>query len=152
MWRKLLGSATYGIVFLGFLSIASATKRIVCHEGCQYDQIQYAINAASDNDTVLVLDDDQPYNEDITLLGKQILLVSGYVSGNDTIIGEEPDSVIIQGTGNTSVVVCTTSETSSTVIKGFTIKDGSAAFGGGIRCSSASPTIVNCIVKGNSAG
>ncbi len=37
------------------------------------------------------------------------------------------------------------------VIVGFTIINGAADFGGGIKCMYASPTIMTCITKGNSA-
>lgn len=44
-----------------------------------------------------------------------------------------------------------TGETNSSILAGFTIEDGYNDYGGGIQCDGSSPTIRNCVIKGNKA-
>ncbi|MFC1888793.1 MopE-related protein, partial [Thermodesulfobacteriota bacterium] len=81
--------------------------------------------------------------ENINFLGKAIAVRS---EGG-------PDATIIDGSRNGSVVMFVNEETTSTVIDGFTVRNGGGTYvaGGGIRCSSSDPTISNCIITGNTA-
>jgi len=103
-----------------------------------YPTIQSAINTAIDGDVVLVAAGIYP--ERITFLGKAISVQSE---------AGAPSTVIDGGlTGN--VVTFNTNEGPSSVLSGFTIRNGqSSLFGGGISIFQASPTIRDNIVEDN---
>ena len=127
--------------------------------------IQEGINAAFAGDTIFVAAG--TYVEKINFNGKNIAM-----------IGAGQDSTIIDGNQDSTVVVFSNGEDSSSVISGFTIKNGQgrngggihcgnnssprienlvitnnvADFGGGIQCFNSSPTIRNVIITGNTAG
>ena len=125
-----------------FSSLANATVRTVCASGCDYTTIQGGIDASSTGDIVMVREG--TYNEVIDFKGKAI-----EVTGTAC-----PEKTIIDGTGKSdSVVTFTTSEGSSSIIKGFTIQNGlvTSGSGGGIVCSQTSPTIDDCIITSNAA-
>ena len=88
------------------------------------------------------------YTENIDFGGKAITVISVNGAGNTTI----------DGGGSGSVVTFNNSETTSSVLDGFTITNGAGKdvgnklYGGGIYCDSASPTIQNCIIDSNIAG
>ena len=42
-----------------------------------------------------------------------------------------------------------TGETTDSVVEGFTIQNGNVDYGGGVYCSSSSPTITNCAIRNN---
>jgi parallel beta-helix repeat protein len=102
--------------------------------------IQECIDAAAEGDTCQV--NAGTYAERIDYKGKEITVVS--TSG--------PAVTVIDGMASGSVVTFRTGETQNAVLDGFTIQNGSASRGGGIRCESdASPTIINCVISGNEA-
>jgi len=108
--------------------------------------IQAAIDAARDGDTVLVAPG--TYMEMINFRGKVITVVS---SGG-------ADNTIIDGNNTGTVVTFTSGEMRSTVLDGFTIRNGNAVggvasngYGGGIYISYASPTIINNRISANTA-
>lgn len=108
--------------------------------------IQAAINAANDGDTVLV--SDGTYRENISFNGKAITLTS--VNG--------PATTIIDGGATNTVVTFNSSEGTSSVLSGFTIRNGYSNFnvpnfgdGGGIFISGGSPTITNNVITNNQA-
>ncbi|MYF99285.1 hypothetical protein F4212_09155 [Candidatus Poribacteria bacterium] len=108
--------------------------------------IQSGIDAAKEGDTVLV--DDGIYtgegNVNINFKGKQITLKSQN-GAKKTIIDceKKPETrgFIFQNTGSTKMV-----------LDGFTIKNGTHEFGGGVYCNFASPQIKNCIITENNPG
>jgi len=112
-----------------------------------YNTIQEGIDASFDGDTVLV----QPgtYIENIDFLGKAIVVVSEH----------GPNSTVIDGNQEGSVVMFASGETVNSVIEGFTITNGSGTFfdpyweygGGGLYCSGSAPTIQHNIITGNTA-
>jgi len=121
-------------------SVAFAgTARTVCVSGCGYSTIQAAINASSDGDIVVV----RPgtYTENIDFGGLDIEVTSQSC----------PEETIIDGDASGSVVIFEDSETSAAILNGFTITNGSAAYGGGVHIDGASPTIKNCIITSNVA-
>ena len=63
----------------------------------------------------------------------------------------EANQTILDGDEAGSVVTAPEGATETTLIDGFIITSGKASDGGGIRCSSSSPTISNCTITGNSA-
>jgi len=102
--------------------------------------IQAAINLAVTGDTILVAPG--TYQENINFMGKAITVTS---SGGAKV-------TTIDGGLAASVVTFSTGETSASVLSGFTITNGKASFGGGgIEISSASPTILKNVIKGNQA-
>lgn len=99
--------------------------------------IQAAIDAAADGDRIIVASG--TYVEDIAFAGKAI-----------EVVGEGADTVL-RGTGMGSVVTFAAGEGPASVLDGFTITGGSAPVGGGIRVSSASPTIRRNVIRENGA-
>jgi len=109
--------------------------------GPQYPTIQSAIDAAvSGVDDVRVAPG--TYFEDIDFLGKDIDVHSTDVN--------RPESTIIDGTGNGSVVTFHGCGLGAQ-LRGFTIQGGRAEYGGGIACFDSSPIISDCIIRDNQA-
>src|SRR3989338_3865864 len=127
----------------GFHTIAIKGQEVftltVCSSGCPFTTIQGAINAAINADTVLV--SPGTYNETINFYGKAIT-VKGAKCASQTII---------DGGGLGTVVYFGSGEGNNSVLDGFTIKGGSAMYGGGIRAINSSPIIKNNIITGNTA-
>jgi parallel beta-helix repeat protein/predicted outer membrane repeat protein len=105
--------------------------------GKPYTTIQSAINAAKNNDTVLVYPG--TYSEHINFNGKTISVRSA----------NGPGVTMIDGSASGTVVTFNNFEDSGSVLDGFTIKNGSTNFGGGIYCEDSSPSITNCTITGN---
>lgn len=109
----------------------------------QYSTIQAAINASSNGDTVLVASGTYSGggNFNLDFGGRAIVVMSDDGPANTTIdCGSLGRGFYFHA-----------SETSSSVVEGFTIVNGSMAYGGGINISAASPTISHCILYDNSA-
>jgi len=132
------------LTLVGFSSVKAATLE-VGPSGYPYTSIQAAINAATSGvDDVLV--HDGTYLENINFLGKAI-----------TVSSENgPDFTTIDGNQNGSVVIFNSGESSSSILNGFTLTNGSGYYvagygttGGGIYCASSSPTIINCDINYN---
>lgn len=118
------------------------------------DSIQDAIDAANDNDTVLVRPGTY-YPQQILVSGKSITVRSD-ADGDPTTIDVDPENTIIQGPSTTRVVEIIGSETSGSCLNGFTIRDGrtpdgSGLHGGAILCDQSSSHINNCIVSESTA-
>ena len=128
---------------LVLLSLPAPGAAATLNVPADYATIQAAINAASNGDTILV--SDGTYTENIDFKGKAITLKS--ING--------PSTTIIDGGSIDTVVKFITNETSSSVIDGFTIRNGLATSnyteGGGIFVASASPTISNNKIINNKA-
>ena len=112
-----------------------------------FDNIQAAIDAASDGDEIIVAPGTYTSTQDapvVDMLGKAVLLRG---SGG-------PVATIIQGGGYGSRgIFCGNGEMNSTVIEGFTITGCNAGqhhWGGGIY-NFGSPTLTNCIIANNVA-
>jgi len=105
--------------------------------------IQRGIDASANGDEVLVAPG--TFNETVNFNGKRITLRSS----------DGPDVTIIDATGlNARVVQCASGEGLDTVIQGFTLTGGQAPGdpgGGGMYNRKSSPTIVNCILFGNTS-
>ncbi len=99
--------------------------------------IQAGINAAVNGDEVVVAIG--TYNETINFGGKAITVRSTDPNDAGVVL-----NTIINGGGSGSVVTCNSGEGSDTVLSGFVITGGFAAFGGGMRNSNSSPTVTNC--------
>lgn len=121
-----------------------------------YATIQEAIIAAPPNETLILV---RPftYVENINFLGRAITVRSD-ADGDPATYDPAPESTIIDGSHQASVVTFNTGEGEDSVIEGFTLTDGSgsgglnANGGGGVYCETASPTIVGNIITRNAAG
>lgn len=125
------------LVFISVDCQAQTTRRVPA----DHPTIQQAINASVGGDTVLV--SPGTYFETINFLGKAITVRSE--SG--------PDVTIIDGNHAGTVVRFISGEGSTSVLDGFTIRNGfpSNSPGGGILCSATAPTIKNNIITNNAA-
>jgi hypothetical protein len=101
--------------------------------------IQEGIDAAVNGDTVLVAPGS--YVENIDFKGKAITVTSE----------QGPEATVIQGDGTDSVVVIVSSEFTDSVLTGFTVTNGHAQEGGGVRCVATWPTITGNVITGNTA-
>lgn len=114
-----------------------------------YSTIQQGINAATNNDTVLV----QPgtYLESINYNGKNITVASLMLTTQDTSYISQ---TIIDGnqSGN-SIVMFENGESNNALLSGFTITNGySSTSGGAIACIyTCSPRLENLIITGNTS-
>ncbi len=146
--RKVAARWVFLVFFLVFVlspmlcAMASASDIYVGADET-YTTIQAGINAATTGDVVIVRDGTYTGtgNKAIDFKGKAITVVSE----------NGPESCIINLGSSARGFYFHTSETSNSVLSGFTIKNGSATQGGGIYCNAASPTIDNCIITGNKA-
>ena len=109
-----------------------------------YATIQAAIDDSRDGWIIIV----RPgtYFENINFLGKAVTLKS-----TDPDDSQVTASTIIDGQQAGSVVTFANNEDSTCVLKGMTIYNGNSSYGGGIFCSNTSPSISNCIIRGNTA-
>ncbi len=107
--------------------------------------IQAGIDFANSGDTVLV--DDGIYkgkgNINIDFMGKSITVKSR--NGAETTIVDCENRFLTRG------FIFKNNETETSVLDGFTIKNGMHEIGGGIYCVLASPTIKKCIISHNHA-
>jgi hypothetical protein len=110
--------------------------------------IQQAIDFVEGGDVVLVAPGS--YVENIDYSGKAITIRSD-VDGDPATQDLSPETTIIDGNQSDSVVVFQSGEGADSVLKGFTITNGLADFGGGIYCIQSSPTIQNSVITGNTA-
>ena len=125
-------------LFAATLPVAATATTI--HVPADKPTIQAAIDGAANGDAVLV--SDGTYTENINFKGKTITVKS--VNG--------PATTIIDGGGLDIVVKFVTQETSTSVLAGFTIRNGRPSAtndGGGIAIASSSPTIQNNIITAN---
>ncbi|MAE40919.1 MAG: hypothetical protein CML07_08395, partial [Psychrobacter sp.] len=102
--------------------------------------IQAGLDAANPGDIVQVYQG--TYQENLLNFGGKAITLR-------SMNGAEVTTIDAYSSG--SVFVFETSEDENAVLDGFTLKHGSAANGGGIYCSDASPTIKNCIITNNTA-
>jgi parallel beta-helix repeat protein len=127
-------------LFAAALPIAATGTTI--HVPADKPTIQAAIDGAVNGDIILV--SNGAYMENLDFKGKTITVKS--VNG--------PATTIIDGGGLDIVVKFVTQETSSSVLAGFTIRNGRPSVnttydGGGIAIASSSPTIQNNTITAN---
>ncbi len=134
-WQR---SWFYGMIIQGDPSLLRQYEQgEVIYIPQDFSTIQQGIDAASDGFTVFV--DDGIYPENLTINGKDIILQS--------INGAE--NCIIDGFSDDSVVIIQESDDSE--IRGFTIQNGIANYGGGGININGSPLVEECIIQNNSA-
>ena len=134
------------IRLLILLAMAGLSTAATINVPADQPTIQDAINAASDNDEVVVADSPVGgytgtgfYNIDFK--GKAITVRSA----------NGPETCIIDCQSNDRGFIFQSGEEADSVLEGFTITGGQAIYGGAIECDSSSPTISNCIITGNTA-
>ncbi|HUT57002.1 MAG TPA: right-handed parallel beta-helix repeat-containing protein, partial [Phycisphaerae bacterium] len=139
---RLLGF-TY-LLFVNFVLSVTVSSASEISVPRHWPTIQEAINAAHTGDEIVV----QPgvYPENIDFLGKAVTVRSA-----DPLSPAIVDSTIIDGGGVDTVVKFTHGEKAGSVIAGFTITNGMAASGGGVKCIGSSPTIANNHITSNAA-
>ena len=130
------------------LASADGTTWYVGPAGADFTTIQEALNAASPGDTVVV--SEGIYVENIHFGNKDIVLRSTLPLSPEVVA-----KTVIDGNGSGAVVSFDGSESSDCVLSGFTIRNGSSGYGGGI-CGKSNAThnlatIQNNIVRGNYA-
>jgi hypothetical protein len=136
------------LIQLIFSSITLATEWTVdLNGGGDYLDIQSALDAAAEGDTIIV---EQGFyrgakNTNLNFQGKAITLKS-YSGSSKTIIDCANYSNI--QTQNTRVFNFISGEEADSVVDGFTIRNGniSNGEGGGIYCKNSSPTFLNCSI------
>ncbi len=130
----------YGMGFIdAYQAVLTVMQPVRVYVPDDYATIQEAILFSVRGDTVVV----RPgtYTENIDFLGKAIVVRSE----------EGPGVTIIDGGRAGSVVTFQSGEDSTSVLDGFTVTNGMAGEGGGIRCVDSSPRISRNTVIGNEA-
>jgi predicted outer membrane repeat protein len=122
--------------------IPTAAPQIL-HVPSQYSTIQSAIDAATDNDTVLVANGTYTGtgNKNLDFGGKAIIVKSD----------NGPDYCTIDCQNSGRAVAFTQGETETSVFSGFTVLNGQTASGGGAFIQYSQPVISNCIFVSNSS-
>ncbi|MCP4631955.1 MAG: T9SS type A sorting domain-containing protein [candidate division Zixibacteria bacterium] len=140
--KKIIVIAVVIVVFS-----TSITWATIIYVPGNYETIQEGINASIDGDTVLV--GPNTYNENINYNGHRIVVASHYLTtGNTAFI----NSTIIDGGQNASVVSFLNMEDTTTILTGFTIRNGNTTdIGGGIYCWEVTPKILHNKIIYNSA-
>lgn len=123
----------------GIPDICEQTRRVPS----QYANIQAAITAAVNGDTVLVAPGTYTGtgNKNLNFAGKAIAVRSE----------AGPANTIIDSQNSGRAFVFQTNEGPNSIVDGFTLRGGNMTIGGGIYCITASPTIQNCIITANVA-
>jgi parallel beta-helix repeat protein len=134
------------IITISVLGIAAVSTATVINIPADYPTIQQGIDASADGDTVLV--QQGTYVENINFNGHNIVLGSLFLTTGDTSYVSQ---TIIDGGASGSVLTLISGEDSTTVITGFTVKNGfgtgtqNNGYGGGFTCKDNS----NPIITGN---
>jgi parallel beta-helix repeat protein len=127
------------------LAIAGESSSAIIHVPGDQPTIQAGIDAAMNDDTVLVADGTYKGlgNKNLDFKGKAITVKSE----------NGPKNCIIDCEGDGRGFYFYSDETEKSVVSGLTITNGtpSDGYGGGIYCEYSSPTIENNIITGNSA-
>ena len=133
------------LISMFLTSTAIADTWTVDDDGkADFDNIQAAVDAASDGDEIIVMPGTYTGSGSyvVNMNGKEVLLRSQ----------EGPQTTIVSGQNQRTVFYCGNNETTSTIISGFTITQGEGNQGGGITCVVSSPRIENCRIVNNYAG
>ncbi len=144
MWQR---AWFYGMAIQGDPSLKLTYEDNVVFVPDDYPTIQEAINAVENGDIVLV--NPGTYVENINFNGKNITVASLFLTTHDTTYISQ---TIIDGNQDGSVVTIGCSNDSISTLSGFTIKNGLATYGGGIRINFlTSPTIKDNMISNNQA-
>jgi len=113
--------------------------------------IQHAIDSMSTNDTIIVKEG--TYNENLNFDGKNLTLVSYYFNDQKE---DHISKTIISGNDSGSVIIFNSGEDTTSILMGFTIKNGNANSntnynGGGIYCKDSNPNLYHLVIENNIA-
>jgi predicted outer membrane repeat protein len=97
--------------------------------------------ATTSGDTVLLADGTYP-EHDLDYAGKAITVRSA---------SDDPTKCVLDCQQKGRGFTFHSDESSTAVLQGITIKNGSASFGGAVYCNGSTPTIARCILLGNTA-
>ncbi|MCC6484900.1 MAG: right-handed parallel beta-helix repeat-containing protein [Armatimonadetes bacterium] len=115
-----------------------------------YQTVTAAIAASASGDEVWVAGDSaHPYLEKLTL--KEGVGLYGGFAGTETSRSQrnwQANSTVLNGMGSGDVVTPPSGAAATTVLDGFTVRNGSR----GIYCSSSSPIVANNTISGNGRG
>jgi len=118
----------------------------------EFDSIQHAVDSTAAGDTILVAPG--IYTENITVSGKNIVIMSHFTStGDPSFISD----TVIDGGQSGSVLLFSSFINRSCELNGFTLTNGSGTMtcadcvieGGAIFCTQANPTLKNLRLVGN---
>ena len=123
--------------------LATPTVAATLHVPGDYPDIQSAINASVNGDVIEVGPGNFIPAATLNTLGKAITL-RGTVNADGSL------ATAIDGLGNKQVLKCVSGEGAGTVLENLVITNGSATQGAGVYLLSSSPTLVNCVIAGNS--
>lgn len=138
--RTVAHTAALTCGLLGLLVSTLGFAQSIIHVPTDRPTIQAAIDVAVNGDSVLVAPG--TYSEVLNFHGKAIALLSG----------QGPLVTIIDGQRMDSVFKFQSGETTSSMVSGFTIRNGNGSFGSAIYALGASPTIVDNIFAANLGG
>ena len=112
--------------------------------------VQAGLNAAASGDQVWVASG--TYTESVALRGG-VSLYGGFIGSETNQYQRQPATnvTVLDGSHAGSVVTGPATSSTTTKIDGFTIRNGNAAYGGGVCCSSAVLFITNNTITGNNA-
>ncbi|MHC4150458.1 MAG: choice-of-anchor Q domain-containing protein, partial [Planctomycetota bacterium] len=137
------------IICLLAVLIANSAVAAVRYVPDDYPNIQAAVSACSNGDTVVV----EPgiytgsSNRDINFNGKAIT-VRSIDPADPNIV----NSTVIDCNGQGRGFVFQMGENADSTVSGLTITNGSMFLGGAVYClSNSSPSIINCVITGNSS-
>jgi hypothetical protein len=142
-YRKCGIGSVVAVVAAGMVQIFSApaaNAAAILSVPADHPSIQAAIDAAAPDDVVLV--SPGTYHERIDFQGKAIEVRSAT---------DAPWGTVLDGDGAGSVVTFDGGEGRASVLRGFQIREGLGAFGGGISIVDSSPTITNNHITENQA-
>ena len=130
---------TTALALAGFTtSTAVADTITVCADGCDHTSINDAIDASSHGDVIQLSAETYSEGSEINLDGKAITL-------RGTTGESGAPTSILDGVGKHQLLICTTGETSGTVLRNLLITRGfGQGFGGGLYVENASPSLFNC--------
>jgi len=136
------------LISMFLTSTALATTWTVDDDGkADFDNIQAAVDAASDGDEIVVMPGTY------TSAGNQVFntLSKGvWIHSNNG-----PEVTIIDGERTRRGINCSAVESANTIIEGFMITScyttDNEGNGSGMYCSNSSPTVINCIFSDNSS-
>jgi parallel beta-helix repeat protein len=132
------------LLIVAVLCCVNTAIAATLHVPSQYPTIQAGIDAANNGDTILVADG----------------IYTGAGDKNLTWNGDEKHLTVKSENGPENCIIdCEndgrgfcfneSGQNNNDVIDGLTIRNGTGEYGGGIRCYYSSPTITNCIIRGN---
>ncbi len=136
-------TATLAVACFSIILSSSMTLAATIRVPSEYPTIQAGIDASEKGDTVLVADGTYTGtgNKDLDYGGKAITVLSEHGQRHTVIDCENSGRGCYFGSG----------QNHTSVLDGFTIRNGSASDGGGLKCYRSSPSITNCTLIGNTA-